>query len=145
MIELKADYKNHKAELVLEGSRELFREGIRSALFEIGAENTQQAKKFLYQPPKTGRLYPYKNRIHQASAPGESPASRSGKLARSITYKVRGSYQVEFAATAYYGAWLEEGTKKMLPRPYITRTIKKKSRDNLRSLMKYVQEKIDKP
>lgn len=118
------------------------KKGINTALFEIGSENTQQVKKYIYSPPKTGRWYRYKNRMHRASAPGQSPANRSGYLARSIDYKVRDWYEVEIFSTAKYAYWLEEGTTKMLPRPYFIRAKNKKARDNLRSLEKHVFSRI---
>lgn len=123
------------------------RKGIRSALFEIGAENTQQVKKFIYSPPKTGRLYRYKKRMHRASAPGESPANRSGFLARTIDYRVRGVDRVELVSDAIYANVLEDGYifkdgREIKPRPYFSRAAKKKRRDNYRSVQRHVFDRI---
>lgn len=148
MISVKPDYKNKEIEFKLKNISFEMAAGVRSALFEIGGENTQQTKKFIYAPPKTGRFYPYKGRLHQASAPGESPANRSGFLARSCDYKVIGLYRVEFFTRAPYGNYLEDGTEnkdgtpRILPRPYLIRTMKKMRTANYSSLQRHVYDRI---
>lgn len=144
MIDIIPDYKNKKIEFRLKNTTPFMLKAIRTALFEIGAENTQMMKRFIYAPPKTGRIYRYKNRWHQASAPGQSPANRSGFLARSISYHVRDYHEVELYSTAKYADALEYGTKdgRIKPRPYFIRTVKKKERDNYRSLQRWVYDRI---
>lgn len=144
MIRVLPDYKNKKVEFKLFNTDKIMIRAIRTALFEIGAENTQMMKKFIYEPPKTGRLYRYNGKPHRASAPGQSPANRSGFLARSINYHVRGWYTVELYSTAKYANYLEDGTPKMLPRPYFIRAVNKKSRDNYRSLQRHVYNRLKK-
>ena len=142
MINVIADSKNKQVEFKLSNIKFNMLKYIRSALFEIGAENTQLIKKYIYRPPKTGRIYSYRGRPHQASAPGESPANRSGLLARSVTYHVHMSVEVELIASAKYANWLEDGTSKMLPRPYFIRAINAKRRDNLRSFERHVYNNL---
>lgn len=146
MGSIEPDPKNIKVEVHLQKSSLYFRQGIRSALFEIGAENVQQAKKFIYNPPKTGRLYKDYKRggFHQASKGGESPAHWYGGLQRNMGYVVRGSYEVEFYSNVYYANWLEEGTKKMQPRPYIIRTVNKMKYKNQRTMEDCVGIRINK-
>lgn len=141
-VSIKADYNNKRVYLHIERGPLFFRKGIKKALHEIGSENVHQLRRFIHTGPKTGRLYWFRGRIHQASAPGESPASMTGRLARTADYKVRGSYQMEFGDKAFYGKFLEDGTRKMLPRPHLIRTVKKKERDNLRSLERNVKHEI---
>lgn len=147
MITVKPDFRNKEVELKLKNLNRDMIKGIRTALFEIGAENTQTTKKFIYAPPKTGRMYRYKGRPHQASAPGESPANRSGFLARSIDYRVVGIERVEFISSAIYSNVLEDGYKfkgnrEIKPRPYFIRTIVKKRRDNYNSLKRNVYDRL---
>lgn len=70
----------------------------------------------VHKGPKSGHMYG----DHQASAPGEAPASDTGDLARSI--KVRkgedGTYYV--VASASYASYLEFGTEQMEARPFMT-------------------------
>ena len=148
MIRIKADHANREVHLHLEKTSLFFREGIRNALFEIGDENSKQLKKFIIDPPHTGIIYNRPGNMgqqHQASAPGESPADMTGKLSKSVNYKVRGSYEVEFGEKMPYGKYLEEGTAKIQPRPHLIRTVRKKERDNYRSLERNVRQKIAKP
>jgi len=59
-----------------------------------------------------------KNRIHQASAPGEAPASDTGRLAGSITSIIKKKFA--FVGTPLeYGFFLEYGTRKIRERPWL--------------------------
>lgn len=69
--------------------------------------------------PKTGRWYS-QPKPHRASAPGEAPASVTGRLLRSIRVIIdRKSLVVKIRAAARHALWLEYGTVKMAPRPFI--------------------------
>lgn len=73
--------------------------------------------------PKHGRTYYYRGRRIIASAPGESPAIRSGRLYKNIDpiFTSDGlQARVDPAAKGvYYAPWLEQGTSRMASRPYI--------------------------
>lgn len=84
-----------------------------------------EARSRILTGAKTGRLYHRSNprRLHQASAPGQSPANDSGKLAASIEADVDPK---EFNLNLSAGAAakeLEYGTHKMAPRPFLVPTI----------------------
>lgn len=79
-------------------------------------------------PPKTGRVYQRRGIVHQASAPGEAPASDTGTLvnAREVEldrqadfFEVKGS----LTFTSKHAAWLEHGTRHMEPRPFGRRAL----------------------
>lgn len=116
-------------------------DGLRHALVEIGKEVTQLTAKYILGPPKTGRIYIINGRPHQASAPFESPAELTGKLRRSINFKVSGSRQLRVGETAYYAKWLEEGTRdnKILPRPHLIRAIRARQR----KVVKIIEENVN--
>ncbi|MGJ0397414.1 MAG: hypothetical protein ACR65U_14425 [Methylocystis sp.] len=99
---------------------------------EIGAENARQR---VLQPPKTGRIYggkvsfatragkavSFAAKAHQASAPGESPANWIGALV-AATKSIVGapeSLYAAFLAAKDYAVYLEKGTRKMAPRPFM--------------------------
>lgn len=68
---------------------------------------------------KTGRIYRIGKVEHQASAPGEPPATDTGALVNSI-----GSERVKpmlhrVNVHAEYAAYLEYGTSRMAPRPFL--------------------------
>lgn len=85
-----------------------------------GAEGVlAEGNSLIQSPPKTGRIYRRRGVSHQASAPGEPPASDTGRLVN--------SGRTEFDVPKLLGRviWstdyaepLEYGTQKMEPRPY---------------------------
>lgn len=67
----------------------------------------------------TGRIFPVGTRVpHQASAPGEAPATDTGKLVGSIVADAKDGVATVEARSAY-ALWLEYGTRYMLPRPFL--------------------------
>ena len=77
-----------------------------------------RAKESILRDPVSGRQYGK----HQASAAGEAPASDTGNLASSITFKVdanKDEGRGEVSASAPYAASLEFGTVHIKPRPYM--------------------------
>lgn len=67
--------------------------------------------------PKSGRSYNRGNKVHIASAPGESPAIDSSNLTGSITTIMESSLEAKIGTPVEYAQWLEDGTEKMKPRP----------------------------
>lgn len=66
--------------------------------------------------PRSGRSYGGV----RTSAPGEAPASQTGRLVRSFRVEVhRENYTVSIRNNAPYAHMLEFGTIKMAPRPYL--------------------------
>lgn len=79
----------------------------------------EEATSLILNTPKTGRIYRRRGVAHQASAPGESPASDTGNLLRSINTSVSPAAltgNVNFGTI--YSRYLEYGTAKMAPRPF---------------------------
>jgi hypothetical protein len=62
---------------------------------------------------KTGRMYG----VHQASAPGEAPATDTGRLASSVQFRRTGRMEAEVFTDVVYGAMLEWGTRHIAQRP----------------------------
>lgn len=119
-----------------------FKIGIRKALYEIGSENVKYTRRLLTSGNRTGRVYRFRGRNHRASAPGEAPANRSGRLLRSIDYIVRSHKQMEFGDKVLYGKFLELGTSKMEPRPHLKTTVDKLARDAQETLNSWVDKEI---
>ncbi len=76
------------------------------------------AKAAIANPPKTGKVYMHGKVAHQASAPGEAPATDTGLLINSIESKRDGA-EARVDVHSEYGAPLEFGTSKMAARPYL--------------------------
>lgn len=94
---------------------------------------------------RSGRVYrvPATKQKYTASAPGEPPAVRLGDLKRAISHKVNkakltaivGPRLIGQDPKKQYPVWLEFGTKKMSPRPYMKPTFDK-SKDTVIQIMK---------
>jgi len=113
----------------------------RDTAFTIEAK----AKAAIMNPPKTGRYYKHGNVVHQASAPGEAPATDTGNLVGSGYTKKMGDsdYETGFgntAETAEYAAPLEFGTPRILPRPYLRPAVEA-VRDQFVSAIRQIVEK----
>lgn len=116
-------------------------EALHQGLLGAVALMVGDAKRSVARGPKTGRIYMKgKNRSirHQASAPGEPPATDTGKLVNSIVgdAKVVGKQVQGYleARTAYAG-YLEFGTRKMAARPFMTPAVMR-NRDRAIALMR---------
>lgn len=107
-----------------------FKHGIHEAYIVIGQYLIRTNKKD-FRAPKNGRIYRYNinGRIfnHKASAPGEPPARLTGKLESSLTTRTPGFTSMQYSAgneDVVYAGFLEEGTSKMEPRPYLIKSIR---------------------
>lgn len=78
-------------------------------------------KKRIQRGPKTGRTYTNrganKGGSHQASAPGESPATDTGTLVSSITFRQGNKLTADVESRLAYATYLEFGTRNMAARP----------------------------
>lgn len=131
-------------QMLIEIKAHLFRhrKALRLALNEIGSEAVNAIANYIFNPPKTGRIYFYKGKEYQASAPGESPANRSGRLAKSGGYKVRNYQEMTVGETAEYAGYLEDGTTKIEPRPHIIRAVKEKQRDTINTILEHINHEL---
>ena len=92
----------------------------------ITANNIRaEAMQLIQSGPKTGRIYRRGRRAHQASAPGEAPATDLGNLVNSgFVERVRQAlWHVGFHAK--YARGLEFGTPRILPRPFLRPAVEK--------------------
>lgn len=112
--------------------------GIRKAFLLIGEDLKKASVNFVKNPPKTGIIYGR----HQASAPGESPANRTGRLATSINFKDHSFNSLDFGADAPYSGFLEKGTAKIKPRPYLTRAIKARQKETIHYFEQQIKKAI---
>ena len=142
MISIKSDRKNMRSFISIDNAIPKIRKGIRAELSIIGRENAKYARALIKKPPKTGKIYIIGGTIHRASALGEPPADRTGKLRKSISYRTYGWERMEFGDKVFYGKFLEEGTRKMHPREHLKRTVRVKERDNFKGLQEVVKRII---
>lgn len=105
---------------------------INTALFVGGLKVEEEAKKSIQQGNKTGRTYQRGSITHKASAPGQAPATDTGRLVNSIKTdndEARGVVTVSAGAGLVdYVSSLEFGTKNMAARPFMKPALKKAMR-----------------
>ena len=96
------------------------RANVSRAVIGTALEIQGEAKERVQRGSKTGRVYKLSNptRTHQASAPGQAPATDLGRLVNSITFDQRGQLSAVVDANALYAAYLEYGTRHIAPRPF---------------------------
>jgi HK97 gp10 family phage protein len=108
MVSAKIQIKLNKAELtkIINQAENLVYDG--------SVYMAEEMKKSIASGAKSGKRYG----SHTSSAPGQSPANWTGKLLRSI--KIQKTKGMAFVyITAKYAEFLEFGTSKMRPRPFI--------------------------
>jgi hypothetical protein len=100
---------------------------IKNAFSSHGKRCVDALKRIITGGTRSGRMYTYDGRRIRASAPGEPPANRSGRLANSNAFTSRSKelaiFNTAFNKRAPYPSYLEEGTKKMEARAWFEKTI----------------------
>ena len=104
-----------------------------------------EAIKSIQQGAKSGIVYEKYNprRTHRASAPGEAPASDTGNLVSKITVKQKSKNITNVESNANYSAFLEYGTSKMQPRPFMLPAFEKSKKPITEATFKRVVKKIE--
>lgn len=113
----------------------LVNQEVNKALFASAKQVEKEAKQSIVSGQKSGRLYRRRTVTHRASAPGEAPASDTGRLVNSINSYLNSSQSESFVTAgrglAKYAAMLEFGTQKMAARPFMFPALEK-SKDWIR-------------
>jgi len=104
-----------------------------------------EAIKSIQTGSKSGIVYEKYNprRTHRASAPGEAPASDTGNLVSKIIVKQDGQDKANVESNANYSAFLEFGTSKMEPRPFLFPAFEKSRKPIEKAVFKRVVKKIE--
>lgn len=107
---------------------------------EVGTLVTNKLRYIIRNGPRTGRVYTFRGRKHQASAPGEAPANRTGRLANSVGYEASGHHTLRVGEEAEYAAFLERGTRKMGRRPHLEVAVTETQTITMQTLIKFIDE-----
>lgn len=108
---------------------------VRATALEIEADT----KKSIQSGPKTGRVYKRRKRRHQASAPGQAPATDRGQLASSYRTRKVGPGAYRVGSSLKKAPALEFGTRRMRPRPHL-RPAFSRGKERLRKRMRTLLE-----
>jgi len=128
--------------------------GVRKGFYLAGKSIVKESRRLMTVPPKTGRVYMVRvgvggrklvrSRSHVSSAAGQAPAKITGALMRSVNFKVHGSNELIVGSESKYGAFLENGTIKMKPRPYLNPAIKNETKNTVKYLGNNIIKSINK-
>lgn len=105
--------------------------GMRQGLYKFGSLLRDDIRIEILKKPKSGKEYLVRRGgrrfRHIAAADGETPANISGKLRRSVDFKVSGANEMQFGYdnSVDYGKYLEQGTRKMGAKPGLLNSINK--------------------
>ncbi len=104
-----------------------------------------EAIKSIQSGAKSGIVYEKYNprRSHRASAPGQAPASDTGNLVSKIIVKQKTKNITNVESNADYSAFLEYGTSKMEPRPFMLPAFEKSKKPIINAVLKRVKNKIE--
>ncbi len=133
------DRNSRKAVAKIRGLNKLTKAGVEHGAWTSAQGLRKATSKEILRKPKGGRVYTSRTRSgarrrHKASAPGETHANFSGRLRRSLDFKVN-SREIEFGYgvtkgnAPEYAAWVEFGTKNMKPRPSLQNGIRGERRN----------------
>jgi HK97 gp10 family phage protein len=123
------------------------RHGVEWALWRSGKDIKAEFNRQVLAKDKTGRLYIRRikggaRRRHIASAPGETPANRTGTYRKGFGFSVDGAHQLTIGNTVKYSEYLEFGTSRMQPRPGLANSIKASERDIIRNLSGGIEDAL---
>jgi len=135
----------------IRGMKKLTREAVRAASFTNGHGLIKATSQQILAKPKGGKVYVRRDaagrrRRHRASAPGETHANMSGRLRRSLSFKIHGISSIEFGYGVSsgdapdYAQFVEDGTSRMAARPSLFNGIKSQRRN----IQNNFQREIDK-
>ena len=104
-----------------------------------------EAIKSIQTGAKSGVIYQMYNprREHRASAPGQAPASDTGNLVSKIIVRQKSQDVTSVESNANYSAFLEYGTSKMQPRPFMLPAFEKSKKPIINAVFKRVVRKIE--
>lgn len=123
MMSVKITPQSKKVLIEIDSHGKYLKGSLKRALHEIGIEVRREVRRLIRNTNKTGRLYG----THRASSVGEAPANRTGKLTKSVNFNVRNEQEMSIGESAEYAVFLENGTKKIKPRPHLIAAINNKA------------------
>lgn len=118
-----------------QAARESIAAELKKGLFASAQKVEREAKQSILDGNKSGRIYRRRTVTHRASAPGEAPASDTGRLVNSISSGLNTSGSESFVVAGRgatkYAVMLEFGTRLMAARPFMHPALEK-SKDWIR-------------
>ena len=145
---MKIQIEVRNVEKAIRNIKHLFNESnkpMNNILLGAAQEIRKEAVRSIQQDPKTGIVYQKYNprRQHRASAPGQAPASDTGNLVSKIIVKQKSKNVTQVESGADYSKFLEYGTSKMEPRPFLFPAFEKSRNKIVKAVFNRVKTAID--
>ena len=147
---IKIDRESRRVQLKIAGLDALTLAGIQHGSYVAGRGLVRATSAEILRKPKGGKVYirvdrAGRRRRHVASAAGETHANMTGKLRKSMSFRVHPSklefgYGVFRDPMPHYGEYLEYGTSKMDARPSLQNGIKSERKN----MIQHYQNEIGK-
>jgi hypothetical protein len=103
----------HNTQAIQQSVQEELDKGLYASAQHVATEYKQS----ILGGPKSGRIYKRRSVTHQASAPGEAPASDTGRLVNAIHVALDGTLAAVMRVTTAYAMVLEFGSRFIAARP----------------------------
>ena len=135
MITLRTTFGDDLIDLFNKELNKKIKTGVRKGMSATGMFLVREIKKDLSKKSSGSKKdirYDPKRSVWVSPA-GKSPNNDTKELYNSVSWELRGDDAVFVGSEIKKGLWLEEGTKKMKPRPFIKSNAEKKS-DQLTSV-----------
>ena len=100
-----------------------FKEYTMSFIERFAWEISNQLKETFETGQRSGNTYKRGDKLHTASAPGEPPVTDRGQLVGSVTQPIKSDNGYRVGIGAEYAMYLELGSRRMKPRPYIKKSV----------------------
>jgi len=129
-IKIYASRKGKEVLLAIGQAEDRQKRALYRAWHDVGDEVRVEVARLIVTGKRSGRIYTYKGKPHQASKAGEPPANRSGKLAKSVDYRVRHYKEMRLGESVEH-AKMEDNWGRIKARPHIIKAIKNKAQDTV--------------
>lgn len=121
--------------------------GVEKGLWLSGKDIKAEFSRQVLAKDKVGRLYIRRDRAgrgrrHRASAPGQTPANRTGAYRKGFDFSVDGAHQLTVGDTVAYAVFLELGTSRMKPRPGLGNAVGASERNIIRNLTTSIEDRL---
>ena len=130
----------------LKGVSQGARGPIIQALAKVAIDTATEAKILIQRGVKTGIVYSQTSprRTHKASAPGEAPATDTGRLVASIHHTVdERDLSSEALSDVEYAPFLELGTRHIAKRPFFMPAFAMMKKKNVKTFARIVGRAVE--
>jgi hypothetical protein len=142
-ITFKATRKTKQVLIGIDNLLDRNKKALKDAWFDVGKEVVRETQKILTTGPRTGKWYTYKGKPYQASAEGEAPARRSGKLAFDADYKIKSWQEMTVGESLPYAKMEnKEGYGRIKSRPHIIVAVNNKKQETVNIIQDALDREI---